>query len=399
MSLALVTSQRLNSWIDSFLEFTTDIQSPEIFRRWAAISTIGAVLERKVWVMLSGGEIYPNVYTVLVGPPGSGKTEAIKHSSRFWRKLKDHHKSPTSLSKAALIDSLDDAKRRIVRPGSNPEYTEFNSLFIISGELGVLLPSYDNDFMNVLTDIYDCQTYHERRRGKELNIEIPHPQFNILAGTTPSYLNGVMPEGAWNQGFISRVFLVYSGAKSPSDLFESPTTSSLSSDLQSDLELIGKQFGKIGFTSSARDVIRAWHLSGGAPIPEHPRLTHYNSRRSIHLIKLCMIAAASKGLMTIDLPELQDAMNWLTEAEATMPDIFRSMGRGDSATIENTWYFVWQTYMKEKKPVSEARVIAFLAEQTPSHNVMKIIEMMTRGKLLIPEYGDVLTYKPAPRRI
>lgn len=398
MSLALVQAQRLNSWIDSFIEHTANIQSPEIFRRWSAITTIGAALERKVWVVLSGGEVYPNVYTVLVGPPGSGKGETIKQARDFWRGLKDHHKSPTSLSKAALIDSLHLAKRRIIRPGSNPEYTEFNSLYIISGELGVLLPSYDNDFMNVLTDLYDCQVYHERRRTKELDIEIPHPQFNILAGTTPSYLNGVMPEGAWNQGFISRVFMVYSGAKPPSDLFESTDESNLSTDLQSDLELIGRQFGKIGFTSAARDIIRAWHMAGGEPIPEHPKLAHYVSRRSVHLIKLCMIAAASRGRMTIDLEEFQTALDWMTEAEHTMSDVFLSMGRGDTAVIEDTWYYLYQTFIKEKKAIAEPRLIEFLLGRTPEHNVMKIIEMMVRAKLIIAEYGKMTTYKPAPKR-
>ena len=111
-----------------------------------------------------------------------------------------------------------------------------------------------------------------------------------------------------------------------------------------------------------------------------------------------MIAAAAQGKLTIDIEEYQTALNWMLEAEATSGDIFRAMSRGDSSVIEDTWYYVFRTYMKEKKPLSEARLIGFLAERTPAHNVLKVIEMMVRAKLLIHRAGPAASYEPAPRK-
>src|SRR5947207_2880446 len=64
------------SWIDSFVNHTANLESAPIWRRWAAIATIGAVLEQKVFVTTSS-PLYPNLYVFLVGDAGLGKTRAI----------------------------------------------------------------------------------------------------------------------------------------------------------------------------------------------------------------------------------------------------------------------------------------------------------------------------------
>ena len=40
--------RRLDSWIEGYLDYTKEIKSPLIFKKWAAISCISAALERKV---------------------------------------------------------------------------------------------------------------------------------------------------------------------------------------------------------------------------------------------------------------------------------------------------------------------------------------------------------------
>src|SRR5690606_31276805 len=122
----------------------------------------------------------------------------------------DIHIAPTSVTKASLIDALAAAERKIIRPGHDPSIITFNSLVVASDELGVFLPAYENDFMNVLTNIYDCRVYSETRRTSKVSIRMEAPQLNFTAATTPSYLTALLPEGAWDQGFLSRTILIYS---------------------------------------------------------------------------------------------------------------------------------------------------------------------------------------------
>jgi hypothetical protein len=395
-------ARKLPSWIAAFEEYCDGLSSPPTFKRWAALSCLAGALERKLWVRTLGSDLHPNLYVCFVAPPGIGKTVAISQTEHLWRGLTGHHVAPTSITKAALIDALNDATRRIVRQAEIPPFVEFNSLLIIAGELGVLIPGYDNDFMNTLTAIYDGHPYAERRRSKDLKFGIPAPQLNLLGATTPSYLNAVMPEGAWDQGFLSRTLLIYSGDRIIRNLFdERDNNEALYKELLSDLKIIGDYFGKCSFSPDAASAIGNWHIAGGPPVPDHPKLAHYLTRRTAHALKLCMVAAVSRidFNFTIERDDVDSAITWLLEAEESMPDIFRAMqSGGDSAAIDECWHMVWQTHTREKKPVSEARIIAFLRTRVPSHSVEKILQIMIRSEMLIQDVsGGQLAYKPAPK--
>lgn len=393
--------RKFPSWVDGFLSYTKNIGSPEIFRKWTGIFTIAAALERKVWVRTSKGQLFPSMFVVIVGPAGVGKTLASSISKTMLEALEDHHIGSTSVTRASLMDDLRDATRNIIRLNDTPPTVSFNSLTVISNELGVLIPSYENDFMNVLTDLWDCRVYSERRRTKDLKFKLENPQLNLIAATTPSYLNNLIPEGAWDQGFLSRVILVYSGQTNPTDLFsEIEHDHTFEKALISDLRIIGNLYGRIQFTPEAAEVISAWHLSGGAPAPDHPKLINYNTRRTAHLLKLCMVACVSTSdNLVVTLEHYVEALDWLTEMEKFIPDIFKSMSSGgDSSVMRETWYYAYHTYMKEDKPIAEHRLINFIQERTPAHNVGRILEVMVRGQIFKEELvqGVGKAYIPKP---
>jgi hypothetical protein len=224
------------------------------------------------------------------------------------------------------------------------------------------------------------------------------PQLNILAATSPAYLNEVMPTGAWDQGFISRVILIYSGETLFRDPFQevaSPEASHRA--LATDLKVIGELYGKMTFDKDAAETLVEWARQKGPPTPEHPKLIHYNTRRTAHLLKLCQIASAARGDdLKIIMEDYQTALNWLLEAEVYMPDIFKSMASGgDSRIIEDCWFYAYQLYIKEKRPIHEARIISFLQQKAPAHSVMRILDLMVRSKLFDKELDG---YKPLMRK-
>lgn len=387
-------ARQFESFIDSFCAYMKEKGSPPIFSRWAAIFAVSAAMERKVWIKTLKGVLYPNQYIIIVGPPGAGKTlatgvirdmlvELVTDDARGLRV------APTSVSKASLIDAINDAKRAFInaRPkNGEPAVDEFNSLTVLSNELGVFLPSYENDFMNVLTDIYDCRHYSETRRSAKINIKVERPQLNLIAATTPSYLNNLLPEGAWDQGFLSRTILVYSGAEEPGELFgEIAHDDATFQRLVSDIRDISQLYGRMEFTEEAAEAITSWHKAKGPPEPDHPKLTHYNTRRTAHLLKLCTIAAASTGNdRKITLEHYVQALDWLVEAEGVMPDIFKSMTTGGAGrAMEEAWHFVYTLYIKENKPIHESRLTRFLSERVPIHDVGRIIEVMEKAGIII----------------
>lgn len=385
-------ARKLPNWIDGFDRYTSGMPSPDIFRKWGAIACIAGALERKVWITTIMGDLYPNLYTVIVAPAGVGKTVITKNVQLLWSALDDQHTASDSITKASLVDELRAAERKGIVSGPQMSTYLFHSLKILSNELGVLIPGYDNEFMNTLTHLYDNLPYSERRRTKELHFRLDKPQINLLAATTPSYLNDVMPAGAWDQGFISRTIMIYSGQTQLRQLFGTEKRNEqLHKSLLADLIKIGSLYGQLTFTEEAATAITEWHMAGGPPVPDHPRLQHYCTRRTVHLLKLCMISCVSAGDdMQIKLEHFAEALDWLLEAEHLMPDIFKAMNSGgDGRVMEETWHHAYTLYMKEKRPISENRLVLFVQQRTPAHNVMRILEVMEKSGLLKKQLTEV----------
>lgn len=384
-------------WINAFVEATSYLDSPKIFRTWGAISCLAGAMERKVWVT-TPRICFPTLYTIFVADPGVGKSDVTSLVHVLWSALKEHHIASTSLTKAALMDELHHAARRVV---DKAELYSFNSLLIVSNELGVLIPAYDSEFMNVLTDMWDGKPYGESRRASGNKFKIEKPQIHILAGCTPSYLTNVLPEGAWDQGFLARCHLVYAGGTSRKPLFEEiPNNDAQIAALTRDLIQISSKCGPFRFTAETVLALNNWHIANGPPTPDHPRLKHYLSRRTQHLLKLCMIACISEqDEMTIEIEHYRRALAWLLEVERFVPDIFKAMiSGGDGKVIEDLWHYIQTAWNKgeRKKAIPRSHLIQFLQSRTPAHNIERIIDTMVNANALQERFEPTIgkTYTP-----
>lgn len=376
----------MTDWITDFVDATAKVNSPQLFRKWGAISALSSAMERKLFVITKQSQLFANMYIIFVAPPGVGKTEITYRIRDMIEDIPDHHVSPSSLTKAALVDALQDAARVVPMPLPD-EPLRYNALPIVSGELGVLLPAYDYEFMNFLTDLYDSKSYTEHRRTKNIKIEVKKPLLTILAACTPAYLKTMLPEGAWDQGFLSRTMLIFNSEIELGELFGDDAFDEQDplAPMKERLKKKALLKGKMEFTDAAKTIINDWYKRRGDPAPEHPKLMHYNTRRIVHLLKLCMIVSVSEGDdLIINDGHVLRALDYLVEAEFHMPQIFKAMSSGGaSEVIKEAWHFLYTTYNKTgKKPISEFRLVNFLSSKVPPYQVPQIIELMTKGKLI-----------------
>lgn len=388
------------------MRLTDGTQSPRIFRLWTAAGIIGAALERKAWIRAFGGRtLYPNLYTLLVGPPGVGKTDAIRECFEFAESIADLHMAPSNVSRASLADNINTAERSLLRPLETPAHVTFNALFAASDEFGVFLQQYESSFMSSLNKFYDGTIYTEDKRGLKKPIRIERPLLSILAGTTPAWLGDTLPESAWSEGFSSRLIMIFSGERIIVDPFAEPEyKDGLRAQLELDLKDIYSLYGQFLFDEPVVEAFRAWYLGGCEPRPEHPRLEHYLPRRHIHFLKLAMVFSASRSNeLVIRMEDYQNAMDMFLEAESYMPDVFRAMKsvRSDSNVMDECWQYVYNTFHKEGKPVAEHRIINFLRERVPGYNVTNVLNIMVQAHILkianVAGVGGRPEYSPGPK--
>jgi len=331
--------RRCHSWIDQFVEWTANLEAAPLFRKWSAITAIAAVLEQKVWVKTTT-LFYPNLYTVLVGNPGIGKSRSITAVTKFVRDLNDIALGATSMTMASLVDILEESKKSYVNNiGAIP--TEYNSLFISVDELSAFMHEYSKELVAGLTAFYDTNPYFQARRGRDIRAVIPRPQLNILTGTTPANLLNLIPANAWSQGLTSRIILIYSKDHPLVDVFnvEYPDEPE---DLIHDFKLINKLHGEFGWTKAYAKAMNDWRVSGMGPMPTHPRLESYNARRYSHLIKLTMISSVDRSdSLILEEEDCKRAISWLLEAEGVMEVIFETTENSkDAQALEEILYYI-----------------------------------------------------------
>lgn len=366
---------------------------------------IAGALERKVWLRAFKRTLYPSLYVLLTGGPGVGKTDALRGVTKYWEALPELHIAPSSVSRASLIDSIALAERSILRPTDAVPYTKFNSLQAAVTEFGTFLAAYDTEFLSTLNDLYDCIRYKESKRHMKSSIELPNPQLNLIAGTTPAWLGGTLPETAWAEGFSSRLIMIYSGERvKVADPFADEEVDTAAELLfVEDLQKVFLMYGQFLFADDVVEAFKAWYMLDCPPQPEHPKLEHYLPRRHIHFLKLCMVMSASRSSdMVIRMVDYQEAMEMQIEAERYMPDVFKAMRHNSDANVYDEIYnYVYSLSLKEGKPIAEHRILHFIGMRMPTHTVPKALEHMVASGMLkvaaIGGPGGRSMYSPTPK--
>jgi hypothetical protein len=388
--------RRLCNWIDAFIEYSSAIQSPEIFRRWAAIGIVSAMMERRVWCHTRGSTLYPNTYIVLTALPGVGKSEVLKKAEHLLRQVPRINITPSSVTTASLVDTLADAAARDI---GGPAVVQ-----AVASELGVFLPAYDPSYINTLTKLYDGEFYEERRRGNQHHLIIERPLLGILGGTTPSYLSSFLPEGAWDQGLTSRTCFIYSNEVKNDAIFGDPEAEARvgqsEADLVADLHAMTESAGQFTWTRDAQEAITWWRDDGMNPGPEHKRLANYASRRVAHLLKLCMIMSMSHSNdLIVTWKHFIAAKRWMLKAEEAMAEIFGCAGRNaDGMAIDDTLFFIRNMYYRgHRKPVGLGLILSYLKDRVPVHSVEKCLQLLENSGQIVREWPCGLpAFRPDP---
>jgi len=361
------------------VEYTKDLESPEICRRWTAIGTLAAVMQQKLSVTVGSGIIWPNMYIWLVSTPGIGKSIAIKEARKFIQDLDKIYIAPTNVSSASLIDFVAEA-RCILTPVPGPAI-QYNSAILLPDELMAFMATYDTQMIGLLTTLYDTDVpYGEDKRTLGTKHRMERPQLNMIVGTTPSNIMTYVPQTAWDQGFTSRIVLVWATKrKDDRDIF-AVTARTRSAELEHDIRVINSTVGKFDMEESFKQKVRDWRAADYPPAPTHPRLTHYLPRRLAHFFKLAMVSSIDRGpSLVLTMADWERATKWLFEAEATMPIIFeQGITHSDTGAQNELAHFI----RSQKGEISETQLVRKARTLLPVYAVTKTIEVLEKSGVI-----------------
>ena len=310
------------SWLTAYLAYTAESESPEDYHLWTAVSVIAGALKRQVFFDMGYFLLYPNMYIVLVGPPGRCKKSTAMRIGRDVLKGTPGAKfTADSTTREKLIINLTQAHK----DGAS-------AMTAHSTEFATMLTSSGMDMVVFLTDIFDCPPSweHDTKSGGKNTIKGPF--LNLLGATTPDWISRAMPLDTIGVGLTSRIIFIFHDTPREADPIPRLTAAqkSLQQILITDLIAISTLSGEFTLDAEADKLHREWYRERvGNPNPTgDPRLAGYFERKQTHLLKLSMIVAASKrdGLV-ITIDDLTDAMKMMASIESRMMRVFSGVGK------------------------------------------------------------------------
>jgi len=379
--------RRLPSWIDGFVEYTDNTEPAYLFRKWVGVSVVAAALRRKVYLEWGLTNFYPNMYVVLVGPPGSRKGTAMGPGAYFLKYL-GIPIAAEAITREALIGELRKSIETVQDPKSQ-QILMHSSLTVFSPELTVFLGYNNVQLMADLADWFDCAdswTYRTKNAGTD---QITGVYVNLLGATTPELLQTTLPRDAIGGGLTSRMVFVYEDKKGkicPLPLLEERHIE-LEEKLKEDIEAISLMTGAFRITEDFADLWVPWYTEQEENPPfKDERFAGYFNRRPSHALKLSMIMSASRSSeLIVERQDLIKAIELLEATEKKMMRAFGGIGQTKLASVmEKVLQFI---RMKQEVPIKELqRRFYYDADEK---EMAQILGTLSASDFIDIIYGDI----------
>lgn len=342
--------------------------SPDSYIDYGFYYMISAALQRRVWLGPPQVPVFPNQYVVLVGKPGLGKSLVISAVIQMLKTFplkepeggsavksmspEEHQallmsygitKPPTKMEDDLLIPIAPDnfsgfealvashskctrmikAQHPVFSPGGI--YLHKSLAFGLE-ELSSLLHKNCEDVVRYLLRAFDCSDYKRETKHQGIDI-VTRPCLNLLAGTTPDFMQEVLEDRIMSEGLSARIIFVYewSNRFHRFSLPQFTTEQLMCRDLLlTHIKKLTGLFGQCELEPDAQELFRRYYeedMHDGMRGNKDMKLDGYYQRKNIHLQKLAMamhFAEDCSGNMKISLATAQKVLEFLDIIEHKM---------------------------------------------------------------------------------
>lgn len=351
-------------WLNDFLDYSTGGESPPRYMFWVGVGTIAGVLRRKVWIDQVHFQWTPNFYVLLVGPPGGPKkTTSINIGLNLLKRVEGIDLGPQITTWQQLVGHMADAKQSF-GPEDNKfkvDGVEFEAscCTIAISEFGTFFDPLNRELTDNLTDMWDGKLGTIRKETRTMGTdEIVNPFLNIMAGTTPGWINMNFSTKLIMSGFASRLVYVYEErpvkdvAYITREKIDRRTKLKMADDLVERLKVFAEVAGEFKMSEEAYVWGEKWYSDyrnkqrGMANQLE----AGFYERQQTHLHKLAMVLCVSRGgFPHIEVEDMIRADEAIKSLEPDVKEVFGRVGQTRIATAAGELVEVMRKLRKVSK--------------------------------------------------
>lgn len=337
------------NFIDAYLRYTGNTESPTTFHRWSILSTLGAWLGKRFYIKHGHSRINSNMYCMLMGAAGTRKSTAIKIASKLIKKAGYSTFSASKTSKEQFLADL--AKTGMPeQTGDQDEILDMNlwgeengdgessmgscEIFVNADEFNDFVGNGNIEFLSLLGNLWDLEGDYRHSKLTAKSVFVKDPSVSILAGNTATGFSLAFPKEAIGQGIFSRLLLIHGESTGKKIAFPDPPSDSATAALiQCLLQIRAIAQGEAELSESAKAMLE--YIYNEWKHIDDIRFESYCNRRFTHLLKLCLIHAAACKSRVIEQEHVIMANTVLVHAEHSMPRALGEFGAASKSDVTN----------------------------------------------------------------
>lgn len=314
-------------WLRDYVEFGSGLEVCTRFLFFAGACVLGASINNKAWIQRGDPDLlpklFPNLWVLLLAPPGRGhKTSTINMAVNcLYQAGPDTRVLADKLTPESLVKALSEptVKEKIrIGPRDATGLVKAPELSVFFGK-----QQYNTGLVSLVTDLYDYRDEWSSEtimRGKAV---LRRNCISVLGGSTPDWLQTMLPQDAFTGGFMSRFVIV---EMPPTYLkrraFPQRESQITWKELVSELRAIGGMKGEFTWTKEAQEAYQKYYESL-TPTGDVQK-DAYQERESEQILKLGMLLAVSEESFQVEARHLSKARMLLeTLLQETQPRIER----------------------------------------------------------------------------
>ena len=285
------------NYIEKFLEFTAEAESPTSFFEWSGIATLSAIMKDNLYFDTGFDKIYPNIYVLLIAKSGQ---------CRKGTPLKVMKSLITSVGTVRLVAGRATVQAIVKELGSTGTsssgalITGANAL-LYSEELSAFFHD-DPETIPLLTDLYDSHdTWADSTVGAGRR-ELKDVCISLIGASNEVLLRDVFTSQALYGGLLARTFVVMESKRRHKDSrmgVNLKNLQNLKTELKQHLVRLANIKGLIKFSADAIKEYDEWYYS--IDDDKYTSKSGVEARMHTSVLKLAICLAAAEEEFFRDL--------------------------------------------------------------------------------------------------
>lgn len=334
------------SYLDDYLHYAEGDEAPRMFHVWCGYLGLSSAIFRKVWLPFGDTAIFPNIYVMLVGDAGNGKSFAMDKIRRVLSEVPDVQISGSVETPQGLIRFMGGNPKAdpplpahccLPFPWADGVTRDTHNVTLIANEFVNFISLMPPEWIGVLNDIYDRDVYHYRTKGGGEDI-IVGPYVSLLAALTTDISNDMQKAKIISTGLARRTLFQYGERRwenaCPIPTYtESQATAKLAAIAH--LTALRKVRGPFTWGEGTRDWWNGWYIPNLASVPKKsPQTKSWFASKSVQVLKLAMLSSLSESAdLVLNVSHFEMAIVGLEQLERDLFKIFGGSGRNALAGV------------------------------------------------------------------